>query len=125
METCPCGTGKPYDSCCELVHTQLSAAQTAEALMRARYCAFAKGLIDFLYDTYHAQVRRYQQKTAIAQWAAENKWMQLEIIQATAATVEFKAHYLCPSGDVEIHHEKSTFKKQGDCWYYYDGRLLS
>ena len=124
MEKCPCGSEKSYNSCCALVHQELSTAQSAEAIMRARYSAFAKGIIDFLYDSYHPQVRRFQQKSAIAQWAAENKWMQLEIINTSPSTVTFKAHYLAPSGDVEIHHEKSTFKQQGNCWYYYDGRLL-
>ncbi|WP_333802368.1 YchJ family metal-binding protein, partial [Sphingobacterium multivorum] len=37
-------------------------------------------------------------------------------------TVEFEAHYLDPQMEVHIHHEKSTFKKQGDLWYYVDGR---
>lgn len=122
---CPCGSGQTYAVCCAPVHAQPAAALTAEALMRARYCAFAKGLIDFLYDTYHPQVRRFQQKAAIAQWASENKWMQLEIVHATLSTVEFKAHYLNLAGEVEIHHEKSTFKQLGKSWYYADGRLLA
>jgi len=87
-----------------------------------RYSAFVTQQIDFLYDTFHPSTRRFQNKQAIGQWAQDNKWMQLAILKSTLHTVEFEAHYLDPQMEVHIHHEKSTFKKQGDLWYYVDGR---
>ncbi|WP_262708593.1 YchJ family protein [Sphingobacterium psychroaquaticum] len=122
---CGCSSEKPYSDCCAPIHQDLREATTAESLMRARYCAFTKGLIDFLYNSFHPTTRRFQQKAAIAQWASANKWMQLEVLRATETTVEFKAHYLNANGEVEIHHEKSTFKRTQGIWYYVDGRLLS
>ncbi|WDF70588.1 YchJ family metal-binding protein [Sphingobacterium oryzagri] len=124
MEHCPCGSGKPYYACCKLVHQALAAAQTPEQLMRARYAAFSLGLIDFLYDSFHPDTRRFQRKVDIQRWAHENKWMQLEVREASAQTVTFKAHFLDAQLQPTVHHEKSTFKKFQGKWYYYDGRLL-
>jgi SEC-C motif-containing protein len=121
-QLCPCGSGSTYEECCLQIHRFHAKATTAEALMRARYSAFVTQQIDFLYDTYHPSTRRFQNKQAIGQWARDNKWMQLSIQKSTLHTVEFEAHYLDPQMEVQIHHEKSTFKKQGDLWYYVDGR---
>lgn len=92
--------------------------------MRARYCAFCKGLIDFLYNTFHSTTRRWQQKKDIERWATENKWMQLEIVNVTRDAVEFRAHFLNKDLHVEIHHEKSYFKQVQGIWYYMDGNIV-
>lgn len=119
---CPCGSGIPYTECCQQIHRSHAKAITAEMLMRARYSAFVVQDIDFLYNTFHPSIRRFQNKNAIRQWAVENKWMQLIILKSTLQTVEFEAHYLDANLEVQKHHEKSTFKKQGELWYYLDGR---
>lgn len=124
-ENCNCGSGKRYQDCCLLVHENLAAAETAEQLMRARYTAFTLGLIDFLYDTFHPDSRKFQNKKDIQRWASENKWMQLEILCSTEQTVEFKAHFLDANLQTEIHHEKSNFKKHRGNWHYVDGQLMS
>ncbi len=120
--SCPCGSGLTFAECCQQVHNSHAKATTAEALMRARYSAFAVRDIDFLYNTFHPTTRRFQNKHAIQQWAQENKWMQLNILKATFATVEFEAHYLDSTMELQIHREKSTFKQQGNLWYYVDGQ---
>lgn len=120
--SCPCGSGAPFGECCLQIHHTHAKAITAEALMRARYSAFVVGNIDFLYNTFHPTTRRFQNKNAIEQWAKENKWMQLSILKATFSTVEFEAYYLDTTMEVQMHHEKSTFKQQGNLWYYVDGR---
>lgn len=121
---CPCGSPLPYASCCEKVHSDLGAAETAEQLMRARYTAFTKLMLDFLYDSFHPSTRKQQSKADILQWARENKWMQLEIVCSTETSVEFRAHYLNPLLELEIHHEKSTFKRLSGHWHYVDGRIM-
>ena len=120
---CPCNSSLEYSNCCEIIHNDLSKAQTAESLMRARYSAFSLHLIDFLYNTFHPDTRRFQSKKEIENWAKENKWMQLEIIKYTTNTVEFKTHYLDRDLQTHIHHEKSNFKLFQNKWYYYDGIL--
>ena len=44
---CPCGSGDDYDACCGRLHAG-APAPTAEALMRARYSAFAVGDLGYL-----------------------------------------------------------------------------
>ncbi|GHE34238.1 YchJ family protein [Sphingobacterium griseoflavum] len=123
MQTCHCGTSLSYPDCCGKIHENLALAGTAEELMRARYTAFSLQLIDFLYDSFHPSTRRFQQKKDIEQWAKSNKWMQLEILNSTLSTVEFRAHYLDPQFQVAVHHEKSNFRKLHGLWYYVDGSL--
>lgn len=51
--TCPCGSRKLYGACCGQYHTGVALPPTAEALMRSRYSAYAKGLVDYIVDTTH------------------------------------------------------------------------
>lgn len=120
---CPCGSTLTFTACCEIVHKNPKEAKSAEMLMRARYSAFTLHNIDFIYQTFHPSTRRYQSLGDIKQWAIENKWMNLEILNSTVNTVEFKAHYLDVNLNPEIHHEKSNFKQIDDTWYYVDGKL--
>ena len=124
-ENCPCGSEIIYDNCCLIIHRDFTTASSADQLMRARYSAFAKNNIEFIYNTFHPNTRRFQNKKDIEKWAKENKWMFLEIIKSTSGTVEFKAHYLDAQLNTQVHHEKSTFKQIQNSWYYVDGRILS
>lgn len=123
--SCPCGNNKTYTDCCQQIHLDQKKALSAEMLMRSRYSAFVKHNIDFLYHTFHPSTRRFQNKKEIEQWALENKWMQLEILNSTANTVEFKAHYLDENLETQVHHEKSNFKEMQGLWYYVDGKIMS
>ncbi|MFZ4260589.1 YchJ family protein [Sphingobacterium sp. HJSM2_6] len=122
--TCPCGSSNTYAACCELFHANPSLIQTAEQLMRARYVGFVLQKTDFLYQTFHPQTRRFQNKQAIAQWSKENTWQGLEIVKSTAQTVEFKAHYLDKQQEPRVHHEKSIFKMVQKHWFYLNGTIL-
>mgnify|MGYP003455820747 FL=1 len=120
-QLCPCGSTSAYAECCKLIHDNLQHAHSAEQLMRARYTAFSKGFIDFIYDSFHPDSRPHQHKDAIAQWASENKWLKLEILHSDSSHVEFKAHYLNADMQAEVHHEMSTFKKAKGIWYFLRG----
>lgn len=121
---CYCGSENNYEDCCKTVHLDLKNAESAEQLMRARYSAFCLSLVDFLYNSFHPNSRRFQKKTEIEQWSKENKWEGLEIIKATENTVEFMAFYMDPFGEKQQHHEKSRFQKLQGTWYYVDGRIV-
>ncbi len=121
---CYCGSENNYEDCCKTVHLDLKNAESAEQLMRARYSAFCLSLVDFLYNSFHPNSRRFQKKTEIEQWSKENKWEGLEIIKATENTVEFMAFYMDPFGEKQRHHEKSRFQKLQGTWYYVDGRIV-
>ena len=122
---CYCGSGNNYEDCCKIVHLDLKNAESAEQLMRARYSAFCLSLVDFLYNSFHPNSRRFQKKSEIEQWSKENKWEGLEIIKATENTVEFRAIYVDPFGEKQQHHEKSRFQKLQGTWYYLDGRIIA
>ena len=60
--TCPCrlrdAAPLPYSACCAPVLEAGKPAPTAQALMRARYRAFALGKIDFLYESLAPEARQ-------------------------------------------------------------------
>ena len=120
---CPCGSGRPYATCCGLWHAGLATgvhAPTPEALMRSRYSAYVLGLVDYLLATWHSS-------TAPAELALSPvKWLGLEVrrAQATgdAGVVEFVAR--CREGGrAQRLHETSRFVQQGGRWYYVDGEM--
>ena len=52
---CPCGSNLPYNKCCGKLHSDqavFSAAHPAQ-VVRARYTAYAKRLIDFIIASTH------------------------------------------------------------------------
>lgn len=49
-QACPCGSGKRYRACCQPLHRG-APADSPEALMRSRYCAFALGRARYLVNT--------------------------------------------------------------------------
>ncbi|MDQ6967588.1 MAG: YchJ family metal-binding protein, partial [Mariprofundaceae bacterium] len=51
-KTCPCGSNKPFASCCRPIIANDSAS-TAEQLMRSRYSAFVLGDAEYLLKTWH------------------------------------------------------------------------
>ena len=117
---CPCESGFDYESCCKPYHTNLSNPLTPVALMRSRYSAYVLQLIDYLLDTTHIANRYLHDRDAIGIWAKRNLWLGLEILEAEANTVQFKAFYKCDN-KISIHHEVSTFKIENGRWYYYSG----
>lgn len=52
---CPCGSGLPYKACCKVYHDGKELPESAEALMRSRYSAYAKKLVKYIVDTTHPE----------------------------------------------------------------------
>lgn len=121
---CPCGKENSFAECCEKIHLDPKKVETAEQLMRARYSAFVTKNIDFLYNSFHPNTRRFQNRKDIEQWALESRWMKLEILKSTKHKVEFKAYYLDHNQATKVHHEKSNFEMLHGIWYYVDGVFL-
>lgn len=120
---CPCCSGKKYKDCCEPYHLNKELPLFPEELMRSRYTAFALHLIDYLVNTTHVSQRPYHSKKEIEQWAKSNKWLKLEIVKTWDNFVHFKAFYQDSLSDVYEHEELSTFKKEGEKWFYVDGQF--
>ncbi|MGH3273664.1 MAG: YchJ family protein [Streptosporangiaceae bacterium] len=118
-ELCPCGAGQEYDECCGRFHRGEADAPTAEALMRARYSAFAVGDAEYLRDTWHRSTR-----PARAIPPADLSWIRLDVLSIsgggvfdTAGTVEFEAHYKI-AGQLGVQHDTSRFVRERGRWLY-------
>nr|WP_315177075.1 YchJ family metal-binding protein [uncultured Flavobacterium sp.] len=121
---CYCGSQKNFDECCEPFIDGTEKAPTALELMRSRYSAYVTHAADYLLATTHISERKLYSKTEILNWATSNQWLQLEIIEATENTVEFKAYFLDNKLQKQIHHEFSTFKLENGSWFYVDGKFF-
>lgn len=127
IKDCPCGSNQPYPDCCGAIHAGLRNAETAEALMRSRYVAYALKLPDYIVATTDPALQSSDLLQQVEAWMQETDWQRLEIIKARqggpadpTGEVEFRAEYQT-KGSTAIHHEISQFKKIQDQWYYVDG----
>ena len=121
---CPCGSTKKYTDCCEIVHKDISAATTAEQLMRSRYSAFTMANGDYLMKSHHSSTRPLKEKKAIENWAKSVNWIRLEVLETSQGqpsdekgTVTFNAYYF-DNGKVAVIHEKSAFVRENGLWVY-------
>lgn len=124
MEKCYCGLDKPFESCCKPFINGLKFPVNPEELMRSRYSAYVIQNANYLMATTHVSQREFYSVTDILLWAKSNTWLKLEVITAHENKVEFKAYYLDEKLKAQVHHEKSTFKKENEIWYYVDGEFF-
>ncbi|WP_275098398.1 YchJ family protein [Sedimenticola hydrogenitrophicus] len=127
MSLCLCGSSKPADDCCNPVLNGDRQAVTAEDLMRARYCAFASGRVDFLSSSLHPEHRDDHDVEATRRWAENSTWLGLRIVaserggeQDADGVVEFIATFK-EKGVVRHHHERSNFSRVDGEWFFVDG----
>ncbi len=124
--SCPCGIPKDYTLCCQPLHIGTQIAKTAEQLMRSRYSAFAKNLVDYLVNTEHPDNRSIDLKESIRLSQINVKWIKLTILETQKGSekddegiVEFSAVYR--DHNPRQFRERSRFQKLGGLWYYLDG----
>jgi SEC-C motif domain protein len=129
-ENCPCGSGQPYAVCCEPLLRGQRRAQTAEELMRSRYCAFVVQNIPYLMRTTASKARRHNEARDLRAWSEHSDWLGLEVVDVDrggpgddAGTVEFIARFAV-NGVENRHHERSEFVRQGGQWVYAGGKDL-
>ena len=130
MSQCPCQSGKEYDACCGPVIGGRETAATAEALMRSRYSAFAKGEIEYLKQSLHPDHRADYDPVSTQALSANSEWVGLEIVGTRGdgkddqeGSVEFIATFR-QKGMTFKHHELAEFKRHNGIWYYTDGKLV-
>ncbi|WP_030044620.1 YchJ family protein [Streptomyces resistomycificus] len=118
--SCPCGLPQAYDACCGRYHSG-TAAPTAEALMRSRYCAFVRQDEGYLLRTWHPRTR-----PARVEFDPGMRWAGLEILDTSdgsafhsVGTVTFRASFR--GGSL---HERSRFERVAGAWVYVDGEFL-
>lgn len=127
-DPCPCGLpdarGRPlaFADCCGRWRQAL--APDAEALMRSRYSAFARGDVAWLLATWHPSTR-----PASLDLEPALRWLGLSVRDhrvtgADQAEVEFVARSRS-SGPGPAHrlHERSRFVREDGRWFYLDGDI--
>lgn len=126
IERCPCGSGAPFDQCCEPIIAGETIAQTAEQLMRSRYAAYTTKNERYLLDSWHHDTR----PQAIDLSDRDVHWIRLKIVRTFAGTnndhrgeVEFVATYK-QQGRAHKLHEISQFERNEGMWRYVSGKLL-
>ncbi|MFV8369883.1 YchJ family protein [Flavobacterium sp. LB2R40] len=122
---CYCGSDITFSNCCEPFIKGDANASTAETLMRSRYSAYVSHKAVYLWATTHITEREKYTQEEILNWAINNHWLQLEIINTTENTVEFKAYFLDTNLQKHIHHELSTFKFENGSWFYVNGKFFN
>lgn len=78
-ELCPCKSGKTYGECCLPVIKGEQKAETAEALMRARYSSYVAGEIDFLRNSSTRAIQEEFDEEASKAWSRAAEWHGLEL----------------------------------------------
>jgi SEC-C motif-containing protein len=127
---CPCGSQVELAQCCLPVIEGKKPAQTAEALLRARYTAFTRGDVDFILSSHHSRTRDEVKRDEIEEWAKDSEWQGLKIVeiqqggsQDQAGTLIFAAQYRDLKEDkVHEHWEKSFFEKEAGLWKFVDAQ---
>lgn len=130
QSNCPCGSGATYDKCCGPIISGASKAETAEALMRARYSAYVKSEVDFLLESLHPDGAGGVDRESTKAWAQNAKWHGLEVLDTAAGgpkdetgEVEFVAKYTMQD-EPQRHHERGMFKRHNGLWRYLDGNEI-
>jgi len=129
MKKCPCGSGLDYSGCCEPYIIGKAKAPTAEALMRSRYTAYAEHEVGYIINTCVHRGKDDIDEKSTRDWSEQSNWLGLTILSAenggpedTAGTVEFEAVYE-RDGMKQVHHERATFKKENNEWFFEEGRV--
>ena len=129
-EECPCKSGRPFGECCGPIIAGKAKAETAEALMRARYTCYVTGDVSFLRTSATKEVQEDFDEEAARGWSNEALWHGLEIIRTTKGgvsddegIVEFRALYSA-RGEFCNHHEISQFHREGGEWKFVDGEIV-
>ncbi|MBM6403713.1 hypothetical protein JQN72_05595 [Phycicoccus sp. CSK15P-2] len=123
---CPCGGVPPGSSlgdCCGPLVEAVRQAETAEALMRSRYTAYALADGDHLYRTWHPRTR----PTGVEPepWVG---WVGLEVLEVVdggrdddTGVVAFRASWVAGEGRVRQRGEvteRSRFARRAGRWFY-------
>jgi SEC-C motif-containing protein len=99
-------------------------AETAEALMRSRYTAYAKHAFDHLERSLSAAQRKDYSAEDAKRWAEQSEWLGLTILRTEGGTaadnegvVEFSARFRA-NGQEQEHVETATFGREDGRWVY-------
>ena len=120
METtqCPCGSGRPFEACCQPYLEGWASPPTAEALMRSRFVAYSQRAIGYLETTSAGEAAASFSKKDATAWANAATFTKLEIFATEHGAeaddeglVDFAATYH-EGGKVHVLRERSLFRRE-------------
>ena len=124
LTDCPCQSGKVYQDCCGKFHAHHALPETAEQLMRSRYCAYVLKNIPYIVETTVPSQQGLLDVQVLQDWADSTHWLGLQILKTETLTkiqsaVEFNAVFQGEEGE-QSHQERSIFVKVNERWYFVD-----
>ena len=130
MIQCPCGSGRSFETCCGPFLAG-APAPTAEALMRSRYTAYARGDAAYLHRASAGEALMRFDPADVARSFQSTEWLGLDISkveagQAMDATghVTFTARFR-QNGRLHVLAERSEFRRIDGDWRYTNGEVES
>jgi SEC-C motif-containing protein len=134
-KSCPCTSGLAYKECCAPYHRGERVPPDCEALVRARFAAFALGDGAFLVATLHpdhellAGLDSALVAKELERQTKTFRYMRLTILDRTPPDVEGIAKVLFRAGVFErgvdrSFVELSNFSKVDGSWRYRDGQMF-
>jgi SEC-C motif-containing protein len=115
---CPCGSGDKAKRCCLPVVEGARPAATPAALLRARYCAYGWGAVDFLIATTTSAVDRDE----LVAYCRALRLAGLEILEEGEAEVRYVARLVLQGQAVQIR-ERARYSRLDSGWTYTGGDL--
>lgn len=121
-DPCPCGSDKNLRHCCARFLDAKEQPKTPEQLMRSRYTAHAiGGYAEYLVSTWLTAVELGLTASSFSEHSVN--WKKLEVLSSSQrgdlGLVEFNAYFYSPdSSELQVHHERSSFKRIKGLWYY-------
>ncbi len=127
-QACECGSGRPFGECCGPLLGGEAVAATAEALMRSRYVAYARGEVDYLVATQAPETRPASLRQDVAAWARAARFTGLSVTAVERGGhaevdgfVTFSARFV-EGGRAQALSERSRFARRAAGWVYVDGQ---
>jgi len=122
---CPCQSGLAFAQCCQRFLDSNQLPETAEQLMRSRYCAYALKNCDYLLQTWHPGYR----PESLDLSDSPNQWIGLKIKKThlggkndLIGRVHFIARFKI-NGKAHKLEENSRFEKLNGQWFYQNGEF--
>jgi SEC-C motif-containing protein len=135
-EVCACGSAISYDMCCGMLHRDANvfAAATPDQVVRARYTAYSKRVVDFILASTHPEHPSFSKDMKHWRETIEKdsydafELCKCEILETSVegelAKVRFLAHMTeRATGERTAFIETSTFERDptSKAWLYRDG----
>jgi SEC-C motif-containing protein len=128
MSLCACGSGRELKDCCEPLLNG-GDAQTAEALMRARYTAHVLGKLDYVEQTCGPEAKAGFNRQDTARSLKDIVWQGLEISRTEkggkdddTGVVDFAFRYRFQGQDC-VQREIASFERVDGKWTYMDSQI--